>query len=218
MSAVLRPGLDVEQWLDDLDGWRPRAPTVTGRRRRRAVRWQAVHGRPIHVPDGGTRVSTMSSTTVAASRSRCRCCSSRSPAGAGRARRHRDAGSLPGRRSERSRVVRRPVPRWSHDSTTGCEALLRDTRDQVPWRASHLDPAPNRAIIARMLNNLRAGFDQRGDRVRLALVMRMRMADARAARRGRRRGACPRRAQLTAPDRAPRRLRGSAAPGFDAGG
>ena len=26
-----------------------------------------------------------------------------------------------------------------------------------------------------MLNNLRAGFDQRGDRVRLALVMRMRM-------------------------------------------
>jgi hypothetical protein len=27
-----------------------------------------------------------------------------------------------------------------------------------------------------MLNNLRAGFGQRGDRVRLALVMRMRMA------------------------------------------
>ena len=54
---------------------------------------------------------------------------------------------------------------------------MRDiTRDQVPWRASHLDPSPNRAIIARMLNNLRAGFDQRGDRVRLALVMRMRMA------------------------------------------
>ena len=58
----------------------------------------------------------------------------------------------------------------------GCETLLRDiTRDQVPWRASHLDPTSNRAIIARMLNNLRAGFDQRGDRVRLALVMRMRM-------------------------------------------
>ena len=32
------------------------------------------------------------------------------------------------------------------------------------------------AIVARMLNNLRAGFDQRGDRVRLALVTRMRMA------------------------------------------
>ena len=60
---------------------------------------------------------------------------------------------------------------------TGCETLLRDvTRDQVPWRASHLDPSPSRAIVARMLNNLRAGFDQRGDRVRLALVTRMRMA------------------------------------------
>ncbi len=31
-------------------------------------------------------------------------------------------------------------------------------------------------IVARMLNNLRSGFDQRGDRVRLALVTRMRMA------------------------------------------
>ncbi|HEX4982242.1 MAG TPA: transglutaminase-like domain-containing protein [Ilumatobacteraceae bacterium] len=58
-----------------------------------------------------------------------------------------------------------------------CEALLRDlTRDQVPWRPSHLDPVPARAIIVRMLNNLRAGFEQRGDRVRLALVMRMWMA------------------------------------------
>jgi regulator of sirC expression with transglutaminase-like and TPR domain len=59
----------------------------------------------------------------------------------------------------------------------GCEALLREiTRDQVPWRSSHLDPTPNRTIVARMLNNLRAGFGQRGDRVRLALVTRMRMA------------------------------------------
>jgi regulator of sirC expression with transglutaminase-like and TPR domain len=46
----------------------------------------------------------------------------------------------------------------------------------VSWRASYLEPVSNRAIITRMLNNLRAGFDQRGDRVRLALVMRMRMA------------------------------------------
>jgi regulator of sirC expression with transglutaminase-like and TPR domain len=59
----------------------------------------------------------------------------------------------------------------------GCEALLRDlTRGQVPWRAAHLDPASSRAIIARMLNNLRAGFEQRSDRLRVALVMRMRMA------------------------------------------
>ncbi len=59
----------------------------------------------------------------------------------------------------------------------GCEAMMSDiTRGQVPWRPSHLDPASSRAIIARMLNNLHAGFDQRGDRLRLALVMRMRMA------------------------------------------
>ncbi|MGH9133088.1 MAG: transglutaminase family protein [Ilumatobacteraceae bacterium] len=59
----------------------------------------------------------------------------------------------------------------------GCEALLGEiTRDQVPWHPSHLDPTPNPAIVARMLNNLRAAFDQRRDRVRLALVMRMRMA------------------------------------------
>jgi regulator of sirC expression with transglutaminase-like and TPR domain len=76
-------------------------------------------------------------------------------------------------------------PEWFVDSfnggrtldRTGCEALLRDlTRDQVSWRPSYLDPAPTRAIIVRILNNLRAGFDQRGDRVRLALVMRMWMA------------------------------------------
>ena len=60
---------------------------------------------------------------------------------------------------------------------TGCETLLREiTRDQVPWRDSHLDPSSTRMIVARMLNNLRSGFDQRGDRVRLALVTRMRMA------------------------------------------
>jgi regulator of sirC expression with transglutaminase-like and TPR domain len=59
----------------------------------------------------------------------------------------------------------------------GCEALLRDlTHGQVAWSASHLDPTPNRAIVARMLNNLRAGFAERSDRVRLALVTRLRMA------------------------------------------
>ncbi len=59
----------------------------------------------------------------------------------------------------------------------GCEALVHDiTRGQLPWRSSHLDQTPSRLIVARMLNNLRAGFAQRGDRVRLALVTRMRMA------------------------------------------
>jgi regulator of sirC expression with transglutaminase-like and TPR domain len=59
----------------------------------------------------------------------------------------------------------------------GCETLLREiTRDQVAWRPTHLEAVTSRAIIARMLNNLRAGFDQRGDRIRTALVMRMRLA------------------------------------------
>ena len=61
----------------------------------------------------------------------------------------------------------------------GCRELLeRVTRGQVPWRDSHLDPTPERAIIVRMLNNLRAGFTQRPDPVRLALVMRLRMSIA----------------------------------------
>lgn len=58
----------------------------------------------------------------------------------------------------------------------GCQELLTTTsRGQVPWRESHLDPTPTRAIVARMLNNLKAGFVQRRDPIRLALVMRMRV-------------------------------------------
>ncbi len=57
----------------------------------------------------------------------------------------------------------------------GCRLLLeRLTRGQVAWSDAHLAPTPNRAIIARMLNNLRAAFIQQHDPVRLALVMRMR--------------------------------------------
>ncbi|HEY3485751.1 MAG TPA: transglutaminase family protein [Ilumatobacteraceae bacterium] len=61
----------------------------------------------------------------------------------------------------------------------GCRELLqRVTSGQVTWRESHLDPTPPRAILVRMLNNLRAGFTQRPDPVRLALVMRLRMSIA----------------------------------------
>lgn len=57
----------------------------------------------------------------------------------------------------------------------GCRALLDSlTHGQVPWRESHLAPTPTRAVIARMLNNLKASFAQQHDPVRLALVMRMR--------------------------------------------
>jgi regulator of sirC expression with transglutaminase-like and TPR domain len=58
-----------------------------------------------------------------------------------------------------------------------CRELFETlTHHQVPWREDHLAPTPNRLIVARMLNNLKAGFGQRGDAVRMALVMRMRMA------------------------------------------
>ena len=48
------------------------------------------------------------------------------------------------------------------------------TRGQAPWSESHLDPTPNRAIVIRMLNNLKAVFARRSDEVRFALVMQLR--------------------------------------------
>lgn len=59
----------------------------------------------------------------------------------------------------------------------GCRELLeRVTRGQVTWNDAHVRPTPSRAVVARMLNNLRAAFSQQHDPVRLALVMRMRAA------------------------------------------
>lgn len=75
-------------------------------------------------------------------------------------------------------------PEWFADPFDGgveldrskCRDLLENlTRGQVPWSERHLTPTPNRAVIARMLNNLRAAFAQRPDPVRYALVMRMRL-------------------------------------------
>jgi regulator of sirC expression with transglutaminase-like and TPR domain len=48
------------------------------------------------------------------------------------------------------------------------------TRGQVPWSDDHLLPVPNRTIVIRMLNNLKAVFARRQDEVRFALVMQMR--------------------------------------------
>ena len=48
------------------------------------------------------------------------------------------------------------------------------TRGQVPWSDDHLLPTSNRAIVIRMLNNLKAVFARRQDEVRFALVMQMR--------------------------------------------
>ena len=59
----------------------------------------------------------------------------------------------------------------------GCRELLAAlTGGRVRWSDSYLAPTPTIDIVTRMLNNLKAVFDRRRDRVRLALVMRMRAA------------------------------------------
>lgn len=68
-----------------------------------------------------------------------------------------------------------------HDGRTldrgDCRQLFTDiSRGGAGWKDENLDPTPHRAIVARMLNNLTRSFLQRNDRVRLALVSRMRLA------------------------------------------
>ena len=48
------------------------------------------------------------------------------------------------------------------------------TRGQVPWSEDYLEPTPNRDIVIRMLNNLKSVFTNRGDAVRLGIVMDLR--------------------------------------------
>lgn len=50
----------------------------------------------------------------------------------------------------------------------------RVTRGQAAWREQYLQPTPDRHIVIRMLNNLRAIFQGRHDELRLGLVMQMR--------------------------------------------
>ena len=179
LSAVLRPGLDIERWLDDLDVLAASCPdgdrdgvvaTLFGAQRFAGDRASYSDWRNScldHVLETGRGIPiTLSVVLIEVAR--------------------RTGIELVGIGMPAHFLVGDPRdPEWFVDpfhggrtlDRTGCETLLRDvTRDQVPWRASYLDPSPSRAIVARMLNNLRAGFDQRGDRVRLALVTRMRMA------------------------------------------
>jgi regulator of sirC expression with transglutaminase-like and TPR domain len=48
------------------------------------------------------------------------------------------------------------------------------TRGQAPWNESYLEATPNREIVIRMLNNLKAVFARRNDDVRFGLVMQLR--------------------------------------------
>ena len=47
---------------------------------------------------------------------------------------------------------------------------------RLPWDDRHLAPTPNRLIVVRMLTNLHASYERRGDRLGIALVARMRAA------------------------------------------
>jgi regulator of sirC expression with transglutaminase-like and TPR domain len=59
----------------------------------------------------------------------------------------------------------------------GCQALFTTIAGNAHgWRNSFLQPTPRRAIVVRVLNNLKAAFTRTGDRVRLAQVMRLRVA------------------------------------------
>lgn len=179
LSAVLRPGLDIERWLDDIDVLAASCPDgdrdgvvagLFGAQRLAGDRSTYSDWRNScldHVLETGRGIPiTLSVLLIEVARRR--------------------GIELVGIGMPAHFLVGDPHdPGWFVDpfhggrtlDRDGCERLLRDiTRDQVPWRASHLDPTPSRAIVARMLNNLRGGFAQRGDRVRLALVTRMRMA------------------------------------------
>lgn len=59
----------------------------------------------------------------------------------------------------------------------GARALLAElVGERIPWNDSYLRPIPPIDVVTRMLNNLKGSLMQRHDPLRLALVMRMRMA------------------------------------------
>ncbi|NND74473.1 MAG: hypothetical protein HKN44_05655 [Ilumatobacter sp.] len=72
------------------------------------------------------------------------------------------------------------------DRAAARDLFCEVTRGQAPWRDAYLEPTTNRAIVIRMLNNLKAVFARRSDEVRYAMVMQLRaqlpeLAEAEAA-------------------------------------
>lgn len=72
-------------------------------------------------------------------------------------------------------------PGWFADPFHGRTALtvddcrvLYESMGGGRWNPAMLGPTPNRMIVARILNNLRAACQRDGDRVRLAVVMQLR--------------------------------------------
>ena len=67
----------------------------------------------------------------------------------------------------------------------GARALFESlAQGTLPWDDGHLEPVPARAIVVRILSNLRASYRQRRDPVRSALVagLRWRVPELRAER------------------------------------
>jgi regulator of sirC expression with transglutaminase-like and TPR domain len=81
----------------------------------------------------------------------------------------------------------RDDPEWFADPFRGvsgldvddCRRLLRSI-GASRWHPALVAPTPNRAVIVRILNNLRVSCDGRNDEQRLAMVMRMRAVVAEA--------------------------------------
>ncbi len=179
MSAVLQPGLDVITWLAELDEIAATCPTPTpsgvvdhvcdtlafGGDRTTYTDWRNSCLDRVIMSRRGIPI-TLSIVVIEVAR--------------------RVGVPLVGVGMPAHFLVGDPAdPEWFVDpfdggrilDRAGCRTLLeRLTHGQVVWSDDHLRPTPNRLVIARMTNNLKAGFTQRGDAVRHALVMRMRMA------------------------------------------
>jgi regulator of sirC expression with transglutaminase-like and TPR domain len=67
-----------------------------------------------------------------------------------------------------------PVTGRALDDEGVREIFERMAAGRLAWSPRHLRTVPNRHIVIRMLTNLQASYQRRGDRVRLALVARMR--------------------------------------------
>jgi hypothetical protein len=177
MSGVLQPGLDTVAWLVELDEIAGRCPSPT----RDGVVDHVVRGEGFtgdrstygdwrnscldHVIRGRRGIPiTLSVLVVEVAR--------------------RVGVSLVGVGMPAHFLVGDPDdPDWFADpfgggqrlDAAGCRSLFESlTRAQVPWRDEFVRPTSRRAVVARMLNNLKQATPRRTDPVRHALVMRMR--------------------------------------------
>jgi regulator of sirC expression with transglutaminase-like and TPR domain len=177
-SAVLQPGLDIDHWLSELDELSASCPTPT---REGVVRHLfTTHG---FAGDATTYSHWHNSCLDHVIRRRVGIPISLSVLTIEVARRL--GVTLSGVGMPAHFLVGDPGdPEWFLDpfgdgqvlDRHGCATLFATVAgSDHPWRDSYLDRTPPRAIVVRMLNNLMADFVRRSDRLRLALVTRLRM-------------------------------------------